>query len=208
MDKIFQPPVATGQGLPGNSGGGRGLWILLLQEIFGVNRSLREIADDYAEEGYVCLAPDLFRRIEPGVELGYTEAEIQKGILYLEQFDVDQALKDIDDALGTLSQLEECTGKIGALGLLPRRATGLPRGGAHGIDCAVSYYGINIEKKLDEASTDPLSDGVTSGERDRYAPAEAREQTLRPAFAAHTDVEFFVYPDCDHALRHRKTFFR
>src|SRR5690349_21898227 len=72
---------------------GRGPGILLLQEIFGVNRSLREIADDYAEEGYVCLAPDLFWRIEPGVELGYTEAEIQKGILYLEQFDVDQALK-------------------------------------------------------------------------------------------------------------------
>src|ERR1700742_2699958 len=92
---------------------GSGPGILLLQEIFGVNRSLREIADYYAEEGYVCLAPDLFWRIEPGLELGYTETEIQKGSNYLEQFDVDQSLEDCGDALRELRGREECTGKIG-----------------------------------------------------------------------------------------------
>lgn len=59
---------------------GSGPGILLLQEIFGVNKSMREVADHYAEEGYVVLAPDLFWRMEPGVELGYTEADFGKAM--------------------------------------------------------------------------------------------------------------------------------
>ena len=74
---------------------GSGPGIVLLQEIFGVNRSMRDVADYYAEEGYVVIAPDLFWRIEPGIELGYTEADVQKGRGYKQQFDVDQALEDI-----------------------------------------------------------------------------------------------------------------
>src|SRR3984957_14879147 len=57
---------------------GSGPGILLLQEIFGVNKSMREVADYYAEEGYVVLAPDLFWRLEPGIELGYSEADFNK----------------------------------------------------------------------------------------------------------------------------------
>lgn len=61
---------------------GSGPGILLLQEIFGVNSSMRETADHYAEEGYVVLAPDLFWRMEPGVDLGYTEADFNTAFGY------------------------------------------------------------------------------------------------------------------------------
>src|SRR3984893_14326515 len=71
--------------------------LVLLQEIFGVNRHLRELADRYAEEGYVTIAPDLFWRIQPGVELGYSEAEIKAAFDFFGRFDLDQAIKYVDD---------------------------------------------------------------------------------------------------------------
>ena len=78
-------PVAGGGAFRGyltvpEAGSGPGL--LIEQEIFGVNASLRAIADLYAEEGYVCLVPDLFWRMEPGVDLGYSEADFAKAFDY------------------------------------------------------------------------------------------------------------------------------
>src|SRR5580698_208345 len=73
---------------------GSGPGILLLQEIFGVNKSMREVADYHAEEGYVVLAPDLFWRLEPGIELGYSEADFGKAFGYYQRFDANQSIKD------------------------------------------------------------------------------------------------------------------
>ena len=79
-------PVADGGGFSGDltvpeAGSGPGL--LIEQEIFGVNASLRAVADLYAEEGYVCLVPDLFWRMEPGVDLGYDERRFRQGLRFL-----------------------------------------------------------------------------------------------------------------------------
>src|SRR6266699_131207 len=93
---------------------GSGPGILLLQEIFGVNSSMREVADYYAEEGYVVLAPDLFWRLEPGIELGYSEADFNKAFGYYQRFDANQSIKDAADALRVLRARPECTGKVGA----------------------------------------------------------------------------------------------
>src|ERR1700727_4039460 len=78
---------------------GSGPGILLLQEIFGVNKSMREVADYYAEEGYVVLAPDLFWRLEPGIELGYSEADFGKAVGYYQRFDANQSMKDATESL-------------------------------------------------------------------------------------------------------------
>src|SRR5260221_3514952 len=95
---------------------GSGPGILLLQEIFGVNSSMREVADYYAEEGYVVLAPDLFWRLEPGIELGYSQADFNKAFCYYKRFDANQSIKDAADALKGLRALGEGAGKGGALG--------------------------------------------------------------------------------------------
>lgn len=73
---------------------GTGPGMLLLQEIFGVNRPMREIADYY-----IFRAPELFWRIAPEIELGYSEADLQKAMSYLQRFDVDQSINDCSDAL-------------------------------------------------------------------------------------------------------------
>ena len=69
---------------------GKGPGIVLCQEIFGINAYIREVADYYAEEGYVVLAPDLFCRLEKDVDLGYSEEEWKKAFDFLQRFDIDR----------------------------------------------------------------------------------------------------------------------
>src|SRR5579862_326836 len=73
--------------------GRKGPGILLCQEIFGVNDHIREIADQYAEEGYFVLAPDLFHRLEPDVELGYGEEDMKRAVGFYRRFDEDKAAR-------------------------------------------------------------------------------------------------------------------
>ncbi len=96
--------------------GGSGPGLILGQEIFGINKTMRETADSFAEEGYVVLAPDLFWRLEPGIELGYGEADFTKAFGYFERFDVDQAIDDIGASITALKALDECTGGVGFMG--------------------------------------------------------------------------------------------
>src|ERR1700687_5144291 len=123
---------------------GSGPGILLLQEIFGVNSSMREVADYYAEEGYVVLAPDLFWRLEPGVDLGYTEADFNKAFGYYQRFDANQSIKDSADALKVLRARPECVGKVGALGFCLGGKLAYLVAARTDVDCAVSYYGVGI----------------------------------------------------------------
>src|ERR1700716_307301 len=161
---------------------GSGPGILLLQEIFGVNSSMREVAEYYAEEGYVVLAPDLFWRLEPGVELGYSEADFNKAFGYYQRFDADQSIKDAADALKVLRARPECAAKVGALGFCLGGKLAYLTAARTDVDCAVSYYGVGIEADLGEAAqvTGPMV--FHFAELDKFAPPEAREP-LKPAFA-------------------------
>ena len=81
---------------------GSGPGIVLLQEIFGINSYIRNVADYYAEEGYVVLAPDLFWRIEPGIELGFSGADRERAFELYGKFNVDLAVEDIAATVSTL----------------------------------------------------------------------------------------------------------
>jgi carboxymethylenebutenolidase len=181
------------------SASGSGPGILLLQEIFGVNASMRAVADYYAEEGYVVLAPDLFWRMEPGVELGYSEADFGKAMGYYQRFDVSQSIKDCADALKVLRTRPECIGKVGALGFCLGGKLAYLVAARTDVDCAVSYYGVGIEADLAEAGNIMGPMVFHFAELDRFAPAEARAQ-ISAAFAGRSDIEFYLYPGCDHAF--------
>ena len=84
---------------------GQGPGIVLLQEIFGVNANMRAVADLYAEEGYTVLVPDLFWRIAPGVELGWSDADMQRAFALYEKFDVAASLPDIRATVDALLML-------------------------------------------------------------------------------------------------------
>src|SRR5947199_8636236 len=131
---------------------GSGPGILLLQEIFGVNSSMREVADYYAEEGYVVLAPDLFWRLEPGIELGYSEADFNKAFGYYQRFDANLSIKDAADALKVLRARRECAGKVGALGFCLGGKLAYLTAARTGAACAVASYGVAIEADLGDAA--------------------------------------------------------
>ena len=127
---------------------GRGPGIVLCQEIFGVNAYVREVAELYAEEGYVVLAPDLFWRMQPMVDMGYSEAEWQKAFEFFQKFDVDAGIKDIAACVQALRGRPECTGKVGALGHCLGGKLAYLAAARAGVDCAVGYYGVGIEGHL------------------------------------------------------------
>src|SRR5690348_17687307 len=124
---------------------GSGPGIVLLQEIFGINAYVREVADYYAEEGYVVLAPDLFWRLDQDVDLGYTEADWKKAFDYFQRFNVDQGVEDITAAVKTLRARPELAGKIGALGFCLGGKLAYLAAARSGVDVAVGYYGVGIE---------------------------------------------------------------
>ena len=95
---------------------GNGPGIVLIQEIFGVNAHIKAVADQYALDGYVVLAPDLFWRQQPGVELGYTEADFGAAMGLMQKMDFSLAVQDLAATVSALRQRSECSGKVASLG--------------------------------------------------------------------------------------------
>jgi len=178
---------------------GSGPGIVLLQEIFGINAYIRSVADYYAEEGYVVLAPDLFWRIEPGIELGFTDADRQKAFAYREKFDVDKSVEDIGATIAALKGLPECKGKIGAIGFCLGGLLAYLSASRLGVDCAVSYYGVGIERALNEASKIRCPMVFHIAEKDKYTPPEVVD-AIKKSFAERPEIEVYVYPGVDHAF--------
>ncbi len=187
--------------------GGKGPVIVLLQEIFGVNAHIREVADLYAEEGYVVLAPDLFHQFAPRIELGYDEQGRATAFKYYEKFDIDWAVADIAATVRFARSMPEASGRsgkpqVGVLGFCLGGRLAFLAAAKAGPDCAVSYYGGGIEKSLDLAPHITIPMVLHFGGKDRLTPPEAIE-AIRAAFKDRRDVEIYVYPDADHAFNRR-----
>jgi carboxymethylenebutenolidase len=178
---------------------GSGPGLLLLQEIFGVNAHMRDIADLYAEEGYVVVAPDLFWRIAPGTGLGNSDADLARALALYERFDIDHAARDIATARDVLRARPECIGKIGALGFCLGGLLAFLAAARCGVDAAVGYYGVKIEQYLDAAASIACPLVLHFGERDALVPPAARD-AIAAALAGRPGVQIFVYPGCDHAF--------
>ncbi len=178
---------------------GSGPGIVLLQEIFGVNRSMRAVADYYAEEGYVVIVPDLFWRIEPGIELGYSDAEVQQARGYKQQFDIDTSIDDIAATIAALRALPQCVGKVGVLGFCLGGRLAFLTAARTDVDCAVSYYGGGIEQSLDEAGQIRCPMALHFGGDDSHIPMDAVAQ-VQGALAGRDDVEIYIYPGAGHGF--------
>jgi carboxymethylenebutenolidase len=181
---------------------GSGPGLVLIQEIFGVNQHMRDLADLYAEEGYVVLCPDLFWRIEKGVQLGQSEADWQKAFQLYQKFDVAKGVADITQTVSALRKLEACTGKVGALGFCLGGRLAYHAAALAGVDCAICYYGVGIETSLVLAPDIKCPVVMHFAEKDQYVPAAAVEQ-IKAAFAGRNEIEIFVYPGVDHGFNRK-----
>ncbi len=169
--------------------------LVVVQEIFGVNAHIRDVCDGFAREGFRALAPAVFDRIERGVELGYDNDGVQRGVALAGQLTPETLLADVRAALDGLALLgDEPTGIVGyCLGgsVAWRAADALP------VRAAVSYYGGMVPKLLELAPKCPVL--AHFGELDGSIPL-AGVEALR---ARHPEVTVETYPaghgfNCDH----------
>jgi carboxymethylenebutenolidase len=178
---------------------GKGPGLVLGQEIFGINKTMRETADYFAEEGYVVLAPDLFWRLKPGVELGYGEDDFKQAFALYEKFDVDKSVQDIGAAMAALKSLPECTGKVGFMGFCLGGKLAYLTAARERPDVAISFYGVGIPELLGEAKNVNCPMVFHCPELDKYLPPEGVAK-LRAAFKDRPEIEIYGYPGADHGF--------
>ena len=160
----------------GPTGGGPAPAVVVIQEIFGVNHVVRDVADELAAQGYLAIAPDLFWRIEPGIDItDQTEAEWKKGLRAVStRFDVDKGVEDIAATIDAVRADPRCDGKVGAVGYCLGGRLAFLTATRTDVDACVSYYGVGIESLLGEADqlTRPLL--LHIAEEDGFVPKEAQ----------------------------------
>jgi len=125
---------------------------VVLHELFGVNADIRKTCDELAEQGFLAVAPDLFWRQEPGVDLSVTsEADWQHGLRLYGVYDRDAGAKDVKDTVNEVRNLPECNGRVAVLGYcLGALMVFLTAVRYHDVDAAVAYHGGDTEKYLGE----------------------------------------------------------
>jgi len=165
--------------------------LVLIQEIWGVNSHIRSVADGYADEGYLVIAPALFDRIERGVTMDeYTQETMQEGFGYMQKVDDDKALLDIRAAVETASG----AGKVGVFGFcFGGRMTWLSASRIDGIAAAVPYYGGGIPDLASEQPKCPIV--LHFGEQDQFIPLTSVEEFKK----AHPLLPVHIYA-ADHGF--------
>jgi len=179
---------------------GSGPGIVIAQEIFGVNQVMRDVADWLASEGFVALVPDLFWRIEPGIQItDKTEEEWKRAFELFGKFDPDKGMEDIQTTITHLRGLEACTGKAGAVGYCLGGFLAYLAATRTDSDASVGYYGVRIPECLDEAAkiTKPLMLHVATS--DEFVPPEAQKQ-MHDALDGNALVTLHDYQGNDHAF--------
>lgn len=163
--------------------------VVIAQEIFGVNRHIRAVADGFAAAGYVTIAPCLFDRIRRGIELGYSEAEVQQGRGYRLQIPKEKTLLDLTASINVIKH----AGRVTIIGycwggtLAYIAACELP------VFCAVAYYGGQIKDHLEKSPRRPVM--YHFGEKDPHIPTSDVDKIR----AADPNGVFHLYP-ADHGF--------
>lgn len=183
---------------PGAGAGAPG--VLVIQEIFGVNPHIRSVVDRFAEAGYAALAPDVFWRLQPGVELGYDTADVARGRELKGQMNNDQAVADLEATIATLAELPECSGgRPGVVGYCYGGLLSYLVAARLDPACLSSYYGGGIADYLHEAGKIDCPAQFHFGSEDTAIPLD-QVGRLRDALADKPDCEVFVYEGAGHGF--------
>jgi carboxymethylenebutenolidase len=179
---------------------GSGPAIVVIQEIFGVNQVMRDVSDDLASQGYIAICPDLFWRIEPGIQLtDQNQEDWAKAFELFGKFDVDAGANDIQATINAARGVDGASGKVGAVGYCLGGQLAYLAATRTDVDASVGFYGVNIQERLGEASkiSKPLMLHVA--EKDEFVPPEA-QATVQEGLAGNTRVTIHKYAEQDHAF--------
>ncbi len=195
-DASFNAYVAEPEGTPKAA-------IIVIQEIFGVNEGIRRKCDGWAAQGYLAVAPDLFWRIKPGIELDAdVEAELQEAFGYFGQYDPNDGVKDIEATIrairagvGGLSGVA----KVGAVGYCLGGKLAYMVAARTDVDASVGYYGVMIDQMLDESHSiaNPLMLHIPTA--DHLVGPEA-QAAVHAGLDDHPRVTLHDYEGLDHGF--------
>ena len=174
--------------------------IVVVQEIFGVNADLRATCDELASQGYLAVSPDLFWRMEPGVDMSdQTEAEWKKGFALYTAFDYAAGVKDVASTIDVARSLAGASGRVGLMGYCLGGLMTFITTARKSADASVVYYGAGTEKHLGEAGNikNPLM--IHLGEEDEYIPKDAQAAIIE-AIRDNPHAQVSTYPGCRHAF--------
>ena len=181
------PPTGSGPGL------------VLIQEIWGVNAHIRAVADQYAQDGYVVLAPDVFWRMKPGVDLDYNDSDTKQAFDYLQKLDVDKAVEDLTRTVQVLRSQPEVKGGVASLGYCMGGMLSYLCAANAGVDAAVCYYGGGIQNRLDQADRIKCPILFHFAEEDQIIPPDAVAAVKR-AFKDKKNALIETYPGVGHGF--------
>ncbi|MCZ6848380.1 MAG: dienelactone hydrolase family protein [Alphaproteobacteria bacterium] len=176
--------------------------IVVIQEIFGVNQVMRDLCDTFAAQGYLAACPDLFWRIEPGVQLtDQSPEEWARACALMNAFlpDFEKGVGDIQATISHMRGAEGCNSKVGAVGYCLGGSLAYAAACFTDADVSVGYYPVKIEDSLENASniSHPLM--LHIAEADGFCPPDAQAK-IKEALGSNDQVTLHTYPGIDHAF--------
>lgn len=193
-------PDGTFSGYLALPDGGSGPGLVVIQEIFGVNQVMRDFCDFFAAEGFVAFCPDLFWRIEPGIDItDQTEEEWAQAFDLFGKFDRSKGVEDISASLEMLKTHKAVSGKVGTVGYCLGGYMAYVSATRTDTDASVGYYGVSIQDSLDESGSikNPLM--LHIAEKDEFVSSEDQEK-IKQGLDSNKLVTIHSYAEQDHAF--------
>ena len=181
---------------------GTGPGLLVIQEIFGVNQVMRDLCDNFAEQGYIAACPDLFWRIEPGIQLtDKTEEDWSKAFEYMNKFlpDFEKGVADLQATMSFLRSYQGSTGKVGCVGFCLGGSLAYTMACSSDSDASIGYYPVQIDDHLPYAEYIKNPAMFHIAEKDDFCPPES-QTAIAQAFEKNGKITFHSYPGVDHAF--------
>lgn len=173
--------------------------MVLVQEIFGINSSMRDAAQHWAAQGYNVICPDLFWRQQPGIVLEPAEpGDFDKALALMNGMDGAAALADLDSARRWLKS-KSGHDRVAVLGYCLGGRLSVEAAMAHAFKCAVSYYGVGLDQVLSKADSSIAPTLLHIAEKDSFLPELARKEILARIDKL-APLQAYVYPGCEHAF--------
>ena len=174
--------------------------VVLIQEVFGVNQAMRDIAAWVADMNFIAVCPDLFWRIEPGIDItDKTEAEWKKAFELFGKFDQAKGIEDLKATVAAARKLPGANGKVATMGYCLGGRLAFMMAEQSDADVNISYYGVGLDNLLDDLGkvTKPLV--VHIADKDEFFPPEGRAKVVQ-AVKGHKNIGCYVYANADHAF--------
>ena len=193
----FGAYVAMPKGTPAGA-------VVMIQEIFGVNATMRTLSDWVAEMGFIAISPDLFWRQEKGVQLDPDAGQAQwdRAFALMKGMDQDKAVEDLKATVAHARRMQGANGKVATMGYCLGGRLAFMMAARSDADANISYYGVGLEGLLGEAGAIKAPLLVHIAEKDKFVPADA-QAAISGGLKGHAKAVVHIYPGVDHAFGRR-----